>query len=612
MKKIFTRAITLFLLLAMSIGCLSGCEQSDSTSGLTGTEKAKLLLANQRLDSSVLSGSLNMLTNSDGSLNASLVLPNDDLYATLGGISIQILEKLGTCNKNGDTYEWKSFDDDCNIDSFFDSYMVAIEGSVEQATAMIDHLKTNVNTVDKWVGYQDDPTAYMLSVEGSTDTLYERYEGGYRICKRTTNSKAENVYELFQFGEASAFLAEDVYESMLYIPGKRYEFSYDMGEQMNLYLVLEKIDDEWNMLCMSAMPTHINVTNLVTAKDITYVYDYMVPKDSSEPLASILSLATADRGCDLIRIHDSAFTMYLHGYKGINSMKVTASSNDINVSGDMYGSYGSVIPSIVLSNGSTIEPYQSMANDTVTYFAGIAGISGYNYILTADFQVAGDTMSERFNNYKAFLAESGITCKVNIDDLMSYAVKGEKNLGTFLDSYKWNGYTINTYSNIIKAIDLEDETFKTFVTMYNAIKDNEFVDLSINNQSVIDGINFAVVDTFNKGTLTWNDEAGTVSVSDMSMTISDNTLLEAGTQYTIVIGYAQKSPEDSSKYDPCSIYPLLSENYTFTTYSEGNSFTLTQNATFNATTEFDTTGFDLIACIVTSDGIRVSEIVSVE
>ena len=178
MKKIFTRTITLCLLLAMSVGCLSSCGLGGSAPNLTGTEKAKLLLANQRLDSSVLTGSLNMLTNSDGSLNASLVLPNDDLYATLGGISIQILEKLGTCNKNGDTYEWKAFDDYCNIDSFFDSYMAAIEGSVEQASAMIDHLKTDVNVVEKWVGYQDDPTAYMLSVEGSTDTLYEKYEGG--------------------------------------------------------------------------------------------------------------------------------------------------------------------------------------------------------------------------------------------------------------------------------------------------------------------------------------------------------------------------------------------------------------------------------------------------
>ena len=612
MKKIFTRTITLCLLLAMSVGCLSGCGLGGSAPDLTGTEKAKLLLANQRLDSSVLAGSLNMLTNSDGSLNASLVLPNDDLYATLGGISIQILEKLGTCNKKGDTYEWKAFDDYCNIDSFFDSYMVAIEASVEQATAMIDHLKTDVNVVDKWVGYKDEPIAYMLSVEGSTDTLYEKLEDGYRICKRTTNSKAENVYELFQFGEASDGRPEDVYESMVYVPGKRYEFSLDMGEQMNLYLILEKIDGEWNMLCMSAMPTHVNVTNLVTTKDITYVYDYMVPKNSSEPLNAVLSLATANRGCDLIRIQDSLFTMFLHGYKGINSMKVTASSNDINVSEGMYGSYGNVIPSIVLSNGSSIEPYQTMANDTVTYSAGIASTGVDGYMLTADFQVAGSNMSERFNNYKAFLAESGITCKVNIDKLMSYAVKGEKKLGTFLDSYKWNGYTINTYSNITKAIGVEKETFKTFATMYNDVKDNEFVDLSIYNQSAIDGINFAVVDTFSKGTLTWNDESGTVTVSDMSMTISDKTLLEAGTQYTIVIGYAQKDPEDSSKYDPCSIYPLLSENYTFTTYSEGDSFTLTQNATFNATTEFDTTGFDLIACIVTSDGIRVSEIVSVE
>ena len=181
MKKLFTRTITLCLLLAMSVGCLSGCGLGGSAPDLTGTEKAKLLLANQRLDSSVLAGSLNMLTNSDGSLNASLVLPNDDLYATLGGISIQILEKLGTCNKKGDTYEWKAFDDYCNIDSFFDSYMVAIEASVEQATAMIDHLKTDVNVVDKWVGYKDEPIAYMLSVEGSTDTLYEKLEDGYRI-----------------------------------------------------------------------------------------------------------------------------------------------------------------------------------------------------------------------------------------------------------------------------------------------------------------------------------------------------------------------------------------------------------------------------------------------
>ncbi|MBQ8626624.1 MAG: hypothetical protein IJ419_10740 [Agathobacter sp.] len=612
MKKTFTRMTTLLLVLAIALSCLSGCGSFGNAPKLSGTEKAKLLLANQRLDSSVLSSSLNMLTNSDGSLTSSLILPNDDLYATLGGISIQLLEKLGTCNKNGDTYEWKAFDDYCNIDSFFDSYMLAIEGSVEQASAMIDHLKTDVNVVDKWIGYKDEGNAYMLSVEGSTDTLYEKLEGGYRICKRTTNSKAENVYELFQFGDTSTGVPEDVYETMVYVPGQRYEFSLDMGEQMNLYLVLEKIDGEWNMLCMSAMPTHVNVTNLVTTKDITYVYDYSVPKSSSDPLTSILSLATADRGCDLIRIQDSMFSMFLHGYKGINSMKVTASSNDIVSSDGMYGTYGTVIPSIILSNGSTIEPNQTMANGTVSYLTGYAGVSADGYILTADFRVEGDSMSERLNNYKTFLAESGITCKVNIDKVISYALKGEKKLGTFLGSYKWNGYTIDTYSNIIKAIEAEKESFQTFVTMYNNVKNNEFVDLSLYNQSAINGVDFAKIDTLNKGTLTWNDEAGTVSVSDMSMTISDNTLLEAGTQYTIVLGYAQKDAADSSKYDPCSICPLLSENYTFTTYSEGNSFTVTQNATFNANVEFDTTDFDLVACIVTADGIRVSEIVTIE
>lgn len=609
MKKAFTRITTLFLVLTMAVGCLSGC--GFTASNLTGTEKAKLLLANQRLDSSVLNSSLNMLTNSDGSLTSSLILPNDELYATLGGISIQILEKLGTCKKSDDSYEWKAFDDYCNIDSFFDSYITVIEGSVEQASTMIDHLKTDVNVVDKWIG-ADETNAYMLSVEGSTDTLYQKGEGWYRICNRTTNSKAENVYELFYYGDTSTSYPEGIHETMVYVPGKRYEFSLDMGEQMNLYLVLEKIDGEWNMLCMSIMPEHVNVTNVVTTKDITYVYDYMVPKSSSESLSSTLSLVTADRACDLIRIQDGMFTMFLHGCKGIDSMKIEATSNGIYSMDGMYGTDGTATPSIVLSNGSTIEPSAVFANGAVTYGYGVASVLADGYMLTADFYVEGNTLSERLNNYKTFLAETGITYKISYDKIMNYAIKGEKQMNSFLGSYSWNGYTLETYSNIINAVASETTEFETFESMYNRVKDNEFVGFSLFSQSAIKDIDFAKIDTLNNGTITRNDEAGTISVVDMSMTISDKTLLEAGTQYTIVLGYAQKDANDSSKYDPCSVCPLSSENYVFTTYSEGDSFTLTQTAFFDANVEFDTTDFDLVACIVTPDGIRVSEIVSVE
>ena len=608
MKKSLLRIISTLLIVTLLSGCLAGCSLSGDD--LSGTEKAKLLLANTRLDSTLLQSSLNMVQN-PGAPTASLILPNEDMYATLGGIKLPILSTLGSCTVNGNTYEWKMSEDYCNIDSFFDSYMVSIESSVEQAAEAIDDMKEHVKVIDKWTG-SDEKNATMLSVDGSTDILYTRSEGYYSICKRTTNDKAENVYEMYYFGDTSTGVPEDVHQRSLYIPGKRYEFSLDMGSQMNLYMVLEKINGQWNMLCMSVMDSHVNVTNLVTASDITYVYDYMVPKNTSEPLTSFLSLATANQGCDLIRVQDNWFTLYSHGCSGIKSMKVTASANDIAASDGTYSTFGTVIPSIVLSNGSTIEPSQTFANGTVSYFAGNAGYCADGYILSADFSIEGDDINTRLDNYQKFLSETGIDHKVRFSTLRGYILKGQQQLDSFLGSCKWNGYTINNYSNIVKGTNVEKDSYNTFASMYDKVKDNEFVAQPLFQQNPLNGVDFTKIDTFNKGTLTWNNDAKTVSVVDMSMTISDMTLLEAGTQYTIILAYAQKDKEDASQYDPCTICPLYSENYVFTTYSEGDSFTLTQTAEFGANVEFDTTDFDLVTCIVTEEGIRVSEIIAVE
>ena len=148
--------------------------------------------------------------------------------------------------------------------------------------------------------------------------------------------------------------------------------------------------------------------------------------------------------------------------------------------------------------------------------------------------------------------------------------------------------------------------------MYDAIKDNEQLSYEdISARKALEDMNFAALSNVTMGNVTFDNYD--ITVNDMSLTLSDVTLLEADTDYTIQLAYAAltKDADGNTTYDPCSVYPFSTENPTLTKYTDSNSFTVNQSATFNCYGILKPDTFHVVAYVATADGIRVSQLLPV-
>ena len=132
MKKSQLR-VTAFLLIIAFIFCMfSGCGNSNDKNTAVGTQAAKLLLANERLDTKILNESVKAVFGADNSDKLSYGSTGDFLYGSFGKFNLPFLNQVGTFKQSGNTYEWSNFGDYSNISSFFDSYKTNAEGAVKQ------------------------------------------------------------------------------------------------------------------------------------------------------------------------------------------------------------------------------------------------------------------------------------------------------------------------------------------------------------------------------------------------------------------------------------------------------------------------------------------------
>ena len=615
MKKVVLRLTSLLLCFIFIFGCV-GC--GNTKEKLKGTQAAKLLLANERLDSNLLNDSINSIFGSNASAQGNFGSSGTHILGSLGKLNLPFLNEVGSFQLSGDTYTWSNFGDYSNISSFFESYRQGVIGSVEQSTAMIDQAKKDITITDQWVG--DDISALMLSVTDTSDILYERNEYAYKICKRYTNSEAQNVYEIFQ--QDTYEDGTEVYLRMLCIPDQRYEFSLYSTAGMELYLIMENSRGYWNMLCLSDVDHGVNITNIMTSASISYVFDYYMSYSATSPETTSLKILNADKTCDLLSITGDSITIYPSGFHGISSLQATVDASNVShgepISDaaimEIEGHYSTntISPSIVLSNGNVIQPEENPMDQLVFYRYGNVSHTADGYFAALDFTVAGNSITEKLNNLRTYLNTNGISCKVSMDTIIANAPTGDILLNQFLHSYSWNGYTINTGSNIASAISTEKNNYNTYKDMYTAIKDNPTISYSeLADRNALNDINFAKIDNITMGDVTFDDY--NITVKDMSLSISDTTLLEAGTNYTIQLAYAALTTDadGNTVYDPCSIYPFSSENKTITSYNEGNNFTANQSATFNCKGMLEPDTFHVVAYIATEDGIRISQLTPV-
>ncbi len=586
-------------------------------SKLSGKDITKLLLANKRLDSSLLKDSNDILladtsevirTNMSSFIECAL-RPNRG----------SLISPKATCTISGSTYKWSGFDSYCNITSFFNSYENAIKGCVEQTSDAIDYAKQYIGGLDVWVPGNVDSQYYMLSVSGNAEYLYEKDSLGYSVCSRYANDEGKNVYEIYDYQNDSTNGVTKTY--MLYIPDERYEFSLDMGQKMNLYVIAENTRGYWNMYYVSDMGDHANATNLMSTSKIGYQFDYMLGSNYQGGITGSMTFVSQDKTCDYIKVNGNTVTLLPCGFNGIKSFKITASGNEVvnqgnessttkvikNSEGSYFTYSGGV--EIELSSGNVIKQGDTFCDGKVKYnYGNVTLVADYGYYPDIQFEVEGDSVDEIISNFTQFLTANSITCKGNIQNIIDNAVTGDILLNQFPASYEWNGYTLDTYANIKSAISKEKTSFTTFDNMYNKVKNNKTATITQLGNSLL-AYDFAKLDSFNAGKVTYNN--GKLTVSGMSATLKDFALVDKNGKYCISLALASVSESDSSAFDLCTMVPLESSNKQFATYTSGDAFTLSQSADFDVNVSLPQGTYYLVAYVSTEDGLPVSVLTAV-
>ena len=618
-KKLFT-TVALCLSLSLLFGCNKNPNSQSNTdnqgnatvntSGLSGEEIAKLLLADERLDSSTMKGSKDLF---EARAAANYLFSSEFVNC----LRVPVNYSQGTCTVNGNTYEWSNFTDYCNTDSFFESYETNIKGTVEATCSIIDVIKNDANITDKWLKYNnEDTTRLMLLVDGTSETLIEDNEFAVRICTRYTNESAQNVYEIYQYEKTNTF---SYY--FKYIPDYSYEYvMYDNNIAID-YLAGINNGGVWNKLCIGIFDVHSNVTYVMTGSSVSYVFDYSV---SDAEASGHLSIASAGLTSDIISIMDDIVTIYPNSFSGINCLRVVSDNvstdmNDLTADilflNDTYATMAAS-PSIVLSNGNVIEPFHFNENITaeeydalqnqVYYRHGTVSSGAEGYRPDLSFHVPGNNVTEKITNLNNYLNSVGISCKYDMSAIIGNSATGNALLNQFINTYQLNGMPINTFSNSAAAVHSYNSICTAKQELVASVNDYDLV--LINKEDfLISNYDFSSVENIVPGTIEFSED--TINVSGLSFTLNNLLLIDEGTSYTIKLALAKKN--EDGVYDPCQTVALGSDNEVFTAYESGDSFTLEQNASFSFNVYLEEGDYDLVAYLSTDNDIRVSEFVPI-
>ncbi|MBE5939765.1 MAG: hypothetical protein E7266_05130 [Lachnospiraceae bacterium] len=566
---------------------------------LSGKEIAKLLLANSRLDANDLKVGLK-----ESLLVATSSIETND-YVTLTSGNNKVVP-LST-STSGNTVSWSDFSDECNAYDFFNSYFVNIESTAQRFATEIDNVKEKCSNTDYWISVGSEKI--LLQVEANQEIIYIKDNDGYRICRRYTNEDADDVYEMYSIFNDGSYKYQ---ERMLYIAGKRYEFSNNFGGYEGIYIVAENSKGYWRMFEVTDIEKNrANLMCLINTGKVAFTFDDMYADNMPEGTDYLLKFSTTDLTNDIVFINSNAVILNLGAFNGIDHVE-TDSSNVTFVEGKS-NALTSGMGTLVTDSGVKI-------SDGQTFFDGKIAVSNLDASFTENFygegnhrtnghmglRVEGDTPQEKISNVKAFLDEVGMNSRYNITDIATKVNSANEMAKSFKELYTWNGYHIDSYAGIENAVKVERETYSEFDEMYEKVKNLKSV-ISTNFGSAFEGWDFAKMSSISCGNVTLDED--TITVENMSAVIDDTKIFDSNEKYTLCLALAKFKDNNEADYDNAVI--MECEGADITSFTGGSSITLNQSATFTLPQCSATGKYTIVAYAATEDGIRVSEMVPI-
>ena len=592
------RIISVLLIVAMltSVAALVGCNCSIFDDGIkSGTLAAKLLLASERLDETLLGEKIDIGL----SKKESKTLEEN----AFGFPTVSLLS-------SGSGHTWRDFPRFSASMEEFSQFMESLEYEVTTVAEDIAHMKKNVGITDKWVkvGFQ----THMLRVYDTYDVLIVKGEhDDIHVYYRYTDERAKNVYEMFSFVPYDDGTTGEI-RTML-VPGERYEYMYNNSGGFTDYFIAENTRGYW---MSTRFGYHREETGYTSVSFSPYIvkdglgFGAFLTVDSENPTLSNLwySVFDPEEGRELFRVREGSdrylFDLYMTAIKN-GFVSVSADNVEHDAESDVYQTGTLNTLTTGKGNWAATEDEKALPKNEFAFTSGyVQHLYGEKIdygsleFTMIDPQMSLDAACRAFENHANSL---GLTLYCDMDTVANSLEHASLLADGFGDSFVWNGYAMDSVYGMEQARDALQEQFDNARASYEEVKNFE---TASETQTLSSDAHFAKLNAAAQGENRFAQS--TITLSGVSVTTSDVDLFENGKEYVLKVGLSLLDEQGN----PISVntVPLAG------TAGEGvvfdkDSITLTLSGDYAIPTNLDRGQYAAVLYVATKDeGIRVSEL----
>ena len=598
MKNTYKRIISSMLvafMLAGSMLTLGGCGLFKKVDEVfknykSGTEAAKLLLANQRLDEKVVSSGV------DIGLNGSSAMADFD--STVLGYRAARSGSAATSKQS-----WSNFPAFNSVDMIFNSFIQNIESFASRSATEISNMKEKIGIVDKWVGDADH--SQMLRVYESRDVIMTRTRDYLEACYRYTDENATNVYEMYSLFDDGQNGYGKV--KMVFVPDERYEYFYEHSGGFGDYVIIENSRGYW--VC-----TRFSINSHDDGPEFAYFESYVIKDglcystkltDRGDGLtAEAYSIIDLNLGRDILSITNGVdfFTVSLN-FSGIKSGLVSVSSEDAYNFNGVYMT--GLIDTLVTTKGSYTVNRDGVDRSGEVVFSG--GNIDYDFSkelyrgeLMFNYANPDGRGVNDLSALKKYLGEIGLTLYTDFD-LISSAINHASLYGdSFGEVFSWNGYALSDIDKIKQAREVLLDDYAGAENEFKAVEKVEIVPYGAEKK--VDLPEFGTLSVTGNGNNSYSD--GKISLSGISATYTDTTLIQSDEKYLLKVALALC--DDAGNPIPTNILPLEGGNAAAVN-GDGESLNLSVSGDFILPKNLAHGKYALVVYAATEgEGIRIS------
>ena len=575
-----------YVYLVLSVTLISGCGSSNSSdnnpnnnqetqvfNNLSKTEMAKVLSAKEEMEA------VNIFSSTYQEENKSKIKKiqnNEDIFEI-----------------TDDLYVMKEFPEVSNHTMYVDNRVGGIKLETETTLGDINYYKDKVGVSSVWVEGEEVYKYDLMEMDNENVSLFRKNDlKSDQFIYQNIISHGDGRKEVTKF--ASTDVSKSVYQS---VEGQSYQ-SFDLFDNSSTYISYDNSLGYWQFFSSGRIRNDtMSFSTYSLCENLCYEVTFVKDNSSDEMKIFTIDIISADSTYDILSYSNSSFTLHLSGFNGVDRIEKKIENGQISGNGVTYLDFMDVY----FENGKSMKANDKFVDGKLYYYNGYGVDPSVSAHSTARIELGLDygsekySLIEKFDILKSFLNEVGMTCKTDLNLIMSEIGKVSYKADHLANSYKWNGYGLNNHSSLEKALQEEINKLDIYTSLHDNVKDNKE---AIYNQ---EENNYVYAKLSEAETSLDNIKVvdNKIVVDNLNFKVKDTNTLDSEVKYLLNVAFTKGNSNVITKV-------LKGANNNQYTFNESNK-EITINNEYLLEEDLDVDQYNLVAYLSTVDGIRATE-----